>query len=149
MLYIRGKKRFLWNTYIQRNDFKIDQGLDLYFILSVNIYLTFYLKTSIFLIYLFYFSLCYIKLLHSGSICGRLLSLVSCIIYYTTCSQPVLALASVQHRIKKAKKIPKAKAKKNPKTTHPTRLCTYLSTYNNPTLTLLLYPYAFHLRLLL
>ncbi len=58
---------------------------------------------------LFYFSLCYIKLLHSGSICGRLLSLVSCIIYYTTCSQPVLALASVQHRIKKAKKIPKAK----------------------------------------
>ena len=51
MLYIRGKKRLLCNTYIQRNDFKIDQGLDLYFILSVNNnYLTFYLKTSIFLI---------------------------------------------------------------------------------------------------
>ena len=97
---------------------------------------------EILFIILFYFSLCYIKLLHSGSICGRLLSLVSCIIYYTTCSQPVLALASVQHRIKKAKKIPKAKKKSQKTTLYPIPHDCVPTFPINPTLTLLLNLYV-------
>ena len=93
--------------------------------------------TLLYLFILFYFSLCYIKLLHSGSICGRLLSLVSCIIYYTTCSQPVLALASVQ-----SQKNPQSQ-KKNPKTTlYPIPHDCVPTFPINPTLTLLLNLYV-------